>query len=169
MIVLRRDLAHHPAIRRLLPSVHRSLSRPKQRGFNVALVRSLKDVEVRTPAGVILGQAKGYNVDLDRMCRVMERVAVGFYFDHAKAKLPGNHVCRVYPLDGIEEAEFRPGTGLREVIDFARAGERRVWGNDVFTRWFNAATTPDGATASIFLLFGVAGFIAFTAPLASEK
>ncbi len=52
MIVMRHDVAGSEAGRRLLDSVHKALFRPRGRGFAVGLIRSARDVEIRTSGGL---------------------------------------------------------------------------------------------------------------------
>jgi hypothetical protein len=55
MIAMRHDVGENPAAAGVVASVHRSFSKPNKLRFNKALVRSIKQIDLQTAAGVYLG------------------------------------------------------------------------------------------------------------------
>lgn len=80
MLVMRRDVKH-PAVPKLLDTVHRGLGKPRKRGMLYGLLRSMRSVSVKTHAGLYIGRAMAYDVDLERLGRVADRI------DNIKAPL----------------------------------------------------------------------------------
>jgi hypothetical protein len=65
----------------------RSLTKPTKIGFRQALLRATKDVAMHTASGIYTGQGMAYDVDLDRLSKVIERTTRGLYFHEFGCRL----------------------------------------------------------------------------------
>lgn len=162
MVAMRRDVGGHPAASQVLKSVHRSFAKPNKWRFNQALLESVSEIEVLTPAGLYLGQATTCRVSLDRLCRVIKRTTLGLYFAEFGVRLPDNHGCKVYALDGFDRTDPGLTARLKRVIGYASQGKLRVFGDEVFMCF---AREVRDATVWIHLVYGRVGFLAITRPL----
>jgi hypothetical protein len=79
MLVLRSDLHEHPVASCLRASVIRSFHNPRQVGFRKAFLRTVRQTDLVTPAGLYIGSAPAYDVSNDRMHKVAERIVAGLY------------------------------------------------------------------------------------------
>lgn len=164
MLAVRNDIADHPAAAQVLPAVHRSFANPRKRGFNRAFAKSIRGIDIKTDAGLYLGTAPGYSVDLERFARVLRRTTIGLLYDHLEKRLPSGHNCIVYPLDGLSAKDLAPESPVRMLMDHALTGTPRVWGEKVFTRWYQELDDIQGATVWVFLIYSKVAFFAVTGP-----
>jgi hypothetical protein len=142
----------------------RSLTKPTKQRFTLALLRSVNDVAVHSPTGIYLGQRLAYDVDLDRLSRVIERSTLGLHLEEFKTRLPEGHRCKAYALDGFANASPAQARNVRTLWGHATSGQRRDLGVNVFTYWFRQLEGPERATLWAFVVYGGLGFIATTAP-----
>jgi len=161
MVTLRLDVAALPAVRDVLDAVHRALSRPEQRRLTTGLVRSLRDVELRTVAGLYLGRAKTYTADIKRLDNVIRRTMLGLYFHETGQRLPTECVATVFCVEGFAEANFDVQSAVVRLVDQAVMGKRRTFGDDVFSYWAQGFEEPH-ATLWLFALHRRVLFIGFT-------
>jgi len=159
MVTMRRDVAEHPAAAQVLEAVHRSFTKPKKRRFIQALLQSVHDVEILSPAGLYLGSGPSYQVDLDRLCRVIKRTTLGLYFKEFGVRLPNSHGCQVYAMDGFSRSDPSLNANLTRIIEQAVRGKSRVFGEKVFTYWVQQV---DDATVWLHLVYSRVAFLAFT-------
>jgi hypothetical protein len=160
MVTMRRDMANHQSAKRVLPSVLRSLAKPRKQGFTHALLNTIRHLEVQSKAGLYLGTAATFNVDLRRLGTVIERTTLGMLYDRVKARLPESYMCRTYVLGGIQED---PPEVLK-IARYAFSGERRTWGDGTFTAWFQRLQGPPLCTLWGFAVYDRAMFLAITGP-----
>jgi len=166
MITMRRDVADNPSATFAADAVHRSFTKPHKIGFTRALLESIKERPVYTPAGLYLGHATSYDVDLQRLCKVIERTTRGLYFHEFKARLPDGHRCVTYALDGFASADSKVNAKIGRVLDHALSGKERTFGNKTFTYWVQRIDGANFATLWAFLVYGCVRFLAFTMPWA---
>lgn len=159
MVTMRHDVAEHPAAAQVLEVVHRSLTKPHKRRFTQALLQSVREFEVRSPAGLYLGSGPSYQVDLDRLCRVIKRTTLGLYFKEFGVRLPDSHSCQVYAMDGFSRSDPGLNAKLTRIIEQALRGKSRVFGEKVFTYWVQQV---DDATVWLHLVYSRVAFLAFT-------
>ena len=157
MIAIRNDVGRHPAIAPVIGAIHRSFTKPSKIRFTGALLRSMKKSPVYSKAGLYLGHAPSYDVDLQRLCRVIERTTRGLYFSEFKVRLPDDHECKTYALDGFSN----DNPDVARLLAIALAGKQRTFGNDVFSFWVRQI---EPATLWAFVVYGRVGFMALTAP-----
>jgi hypothetical protein len=73
------------------------------------LVASMKKVELKSPAGIILGTAEAVLLNRERIDRVFKKIVCGLYFHHVGYRLPSDSSFRIYPhlnINGPEAVEF---------------------------------------------------------------
>jgi hypothetical protein len=137
--------------------------KPTKQRFTQALLRSVNDVAVHSPTGIYLGQRLAYDVDLDRLSKVIERSTLGLHLEEFKTRLPEGHRCKAYALDGFANASPAQTRKVRTLWGHATSGQRRDLGENVFTYWFRQLEGPERATLWAFMVYGSLGFIATTA------
>jgi hypothetical protein len=169
MVSMKSGTADNPSANAARDSALRSLTKPAKRRFSSALLSSTKDLAVHSAAGIYLGQKMSYDVDLGRLCNVIQRTTRGIYFHEFGQRLPDDHRCKAYALDGFDLAAPEILAQLRKLWGHAASGERKDLGENVFTYWMRKIAGPEGATAWDFVLYGSVAFLAFTGPKASPS
>ncbi|MDR3735416.1 MAG: hypothetical protein P4L10_07755 [Acidobacteriaceae bacterium] len=142
----------------------RAFSKPTKQRFTQAILRSFNDVEVHSPAGLYLGKRLVYNVDLTRLCKVIERTVLGLHLEEFKTRLPEGHQCKAYALEGFTEASLAATGNIKTLWKYATSGQRRDLGVNVFTYWVHEMQDTQGASLWAFVVYGSVGFLAITAP-----
>jgi hypothetical protein len=169
MISMKSDTADNPSASAARDSALRSLTKPAKRGFANALLGTTKDLPVYSPSGIYLGQKMSYDVDLNRLCNVIARTTYGLYLDKFGHRLSDDHRCKVYAIDGFDLAAPEILAQLQKLWGHAISGERRDFGENVFTYWVRKIDGPEGATTWNFVVYGSVAFLAFTGPRAKSS
>jgi len=164
MVSMRTGTADNASARAARDSALRSLTKLAKTRFAESLLRAVRESAVYSPAGIYLGQGLIYDVDLHRLCRVIERTTRGLYFHEFGEALPSNHRCKVYCIDGFDFAGPEVATEVQRFWRHAVSGERRDFGEAVFTYWVQRIAGPEDATLWGFLVYGSVAFLAFTVP-----
>ncbi len=86
-LVANRETAVHPAARNLWPSVIQSLKRPVTRAF----FENVREVELVSRGGLILGKAPASVVDRDQLQRIVAKIIRGLYWHEYYRRLPASH------------------------------------------------------------------------------
>lgn len=167
MIAMRRDVGDNPAAAFAREAVHRAFTKPNKIGFTHALLKSISEVPLHSAAGLYLGHATSYDVDLGRLCNVIERTTRGLYFHEFSVRLPDDNRCVTYALDGFATAGGEINAQIQRIWHHALSGKKRIFGHDVFAYWVQPIDIPT-ATVWAFLVYNCVGFIAFTVPRATN-
>lgn len=104
MISMRSGTADNPSASAARDSALRSLTKPAKRRFANSLLGSAKDFAVYSPSGIYLGQSMSYDVDLKRLCNVIERTTCGLFSHEFGQRLPDGDRCKAYAIDGFDLA-----------------------------------------------------------------
>jgi hypothetical protein len=79
----------------------RSLLRPEANGYRRAMMALTQPIEIRSPTGIILGTRLGYQVQYERIFRVVRRVVRGLFFHIAGYPLTSEYQPLVHSKDTI--------------------------------------------------------------------
>jgi hypothetical protein len=163
MISMNREVGDNPAAASARAAVHRSFTKPNKVAFTWALINSIKEIPVHSPGGLYLGHVASYDVDLNRLCNVIERTMRGLYFHEFKCRLADETKCVTYSLDGFVTADIENSASVQRLWQLALSGQKRMFGNNVFAYWFQSL---DAASATLwaFVVYGCSGFIVITRP-----
>jgi hypothetical protein len=165
MLVMRHDVASHPAAARLLDSVHRAFTRPEGRGLTTALLKTVREVEIRTlGSGLCLGQGATYQADVHRLDAVMRRTVRGLYFHEAGVRLPDTHHVTLFSVAGLQNPDADTEATLRRLVDLAVSGRIRVLGDMVFVYAFQTLADAEHCTLWVLLVYDRVVFVGFTGP-----
>jgi len=162
MVAMRHDVADHPAAKQVVEAVHRSYTKPKKKGFARALLNSVQFLDVHSKAGLYLGKAAAYDVDLDRLCRVTRRITLGLFYHELGFRLPDGYRCDIYTIDGFRQTDAESVANLKQLVDHALQPKPRIFGHKVFTYWFQRVNGAQFATLWAFLVYSRVAFLAFT-------
>jgi len=163
MLVMRHDVGSHSAFSDLWPVVYESLERRRNHGFTNALLQSTSQVEVRSPAGLALGQLPTYEVDLVRLDRVASRIATGLFYHEFGSRLPDDYGTVSYNKSGV--AGNLPGIqAIQALCAKLTTCQPKTIGSNVFSYWFQRTKEDLNASAWLFVFFGRVPFLCLTLP-----
>lgn len=164
VIAMRHDVGDHPAAKQIIESVLRSYAKPRKKRFAHALFNSVHELDLHTPAGIYLGKMPAYDVDLDRLCRVIRRITLGLFYHHTGSRLPDDHCCQVYAIAGFRNFDVVSTAALNRLVEQALRPTPRIFGHKVFTYWAQRVGGNPLATLWAFLVYSRVAFLAFTGP-----
>ncbi|HEY2851213.1 MAG TPA: hypothetical protein VGJ18_00100 [Gemmatimonadaceae bacterium] len=156
VLLMRRDVGDHPAAAQLITKLHQSWERPEGQGLARFFANNVRDVEVRTPGGLIVERAPGFTVDNTRLARVLERITRGLYFREKGERVRGTHRVIVNPA--FERDQPSIAAALRYVT-----GRDPVKIGDVFWYAWNAASDEPSTTIWLMVFYDAVPFVALTA------
>lgn len=101
MLAMNKEIFNHPDVQGVLPKIHRALAKPEKRNFTKNLLKSIKEVEIVTDSGILLGKGATYDVDKFRLDKVVERTVKGLYWYERKVVFPYDGIMKSYLLDNM--------------------------------------------------------------------
>lgn len=153
---LRADVADHPAASQILPIVQRSFARPRGRAKLAALLATVTEVNLKSPAGLFLGRGATYEIDFGRVDRFLTRTVRGLFYHEQRQPLPSD--TRISVALGFAEK-----TALQESVAPMIAGRPVVTkGAGVFRYVWNHVEGDTTATAWVLEFFDRVAFAAIT-------
>lgn len=137
-------------------SVKRTVAHNKK--LNRFLREKAKKVEIRTPGGIILGDACGLPFPSKELKLMCERVIKGLFYHHKKYKIPNDSELSVYLPSDINEG----------VLELVKDSQLKIIGNDrEFIYCYGAAN--DHAFASTWVLLFYKRFLAVGFVIPKDK
>jgi len=167
-LVMRYDIADHPAASKLLESIYRSLARPQKRGMLNKLVRGMRKIPVHSPGGLFLGHAAEYDVDLGRLGKVTNRIVMGLFLKEFGQRLASTHDVRSFAETGLRDINSELRTNLTNMVSALHSRPSRTIGDKVFEYTFQATLEDANTTAWLFRFFEAESFLCLTAPKDSK-
>ena len=164
MISMRHDTGDHPAVKKILPSIYRSLQKPRKKGFQQALFNSMGAMDVVSGAGVSLGTAQGYDVDLARLDRVAARLTTGLFYHQFGKRIPSDFHVTAYSADGLENVDADAKTRVINIFDEVTRNEPHIFGDGVFAYWFQQVQGHDTMGAWVLAFYQRVGFLCLVTP-----
>jgi len=161
---IRHDTAEHPNAAKVWPTALRGLVKPQKRRMHAAFRKGMKELSVSTPAGIYLGQATSYSVDLGRLNRVICRVIRGLFFHHTDRILDGDYRAISYAIEGIDGSSAENVAALRSVIQPLLLKDPIVIGQNVFSYRFQIVEDDDNASGWLLSIYEKVHFLGITVP-----
>ncbi len=163
---MRHDVADQPDVSGgVLDSVMRSLGRPAARGFAQSLFNTIREVPVKTPAGLYLGNVGTYAVDGERIARVIERTVRGLFFHHTRQVLGAEYGVKAFERSLVDwrVIEREQVEALQRTEAALAASEQTDIGNAFqYSKWF--AEQDARVSAWRFRIYRAVIFLAITGP-----
>ena len=163
ILVIRHDAGEHLQARRSWEALFRSLQRPEARGLRASFLNSVHPVSFISPRGLYKGAAVAYDVDLERVNRVLTRIVKGLFFHEMGYRLPDTHEVFTAidpPVDLERERdtnEFRVFAALltRPIIEI---------GDGVFSYRFLSSGEDSDSTVWLLTFYGAILAVGLTLP-----
>jgi hypothetical protein len=165
VMVWKETAGSHPEATKIRDSVFRGLAMPKKATFARRLLAGLQDVDLKTPAGLHAGRATGFDVDLARLDRVVERVTRGLYW-HSRGhrRLPSDHTVTVWSEHGLRGLQPKDASDLRRtLVEPILNNPPRSIARGVLRYWY-AEGDLEHVTGWLLEFYGDVRFVAFTVP-----
>jgi len=157
------DQSHgHPDVNGNLPAIISSLARPQAKGMKGRLMTDSHDVDLVTPSGIYLGRGMAFDVDLKRICRVVERIVRGLYFRDVGQCLPKDHDVLVVTNEHLRDqgADYVQECTKTVIEPLARITPKII-GQNTFSYRF---TVVEPASVWGLVFYNAIQFLAITGP-----
>ncbi|MBI2470240.1 MAG: hypothetical protein HYV59_03235 [Planctomycetes bacterium] len=164
MISMRHDTGDHPAVKKILPTIYRSLQKPTKKGFQQALFNSMGDLDIVSGGNIYLGTAPGYDVDLRRLDRVAARITAGLYFYEFGNRVPGNLHVTAYSTSGLDNVNSDAKARVFNIFNKVTRNQPRVFGENVFAYWFQQVQGHDTMSAWVLAFYERVEFLCLVTP-----
>lgn len=165
VLIQRNDVPDSPAIREIRDTTLRSLEKPFKSGFRNAFLKTTKYIELFTKGGIYLGKGVSYQVDLDRLNRVAERIIRGLFFHHKHYRLPNNYKVSALETTGIRLSSKEEALSIADTIKRTIAGRRaNIIDKEIFSYFFIFAEDEPNVSEWLLLFFRKIIFWGVTLP-----
>lgn len=169
-VCLRDDVGHHPDARTNWQTIFRSLKRDKSAGLARQVLSDIRYMDLKTPSGLYLGKRMAYDVDMNRIRRVVERVVRGLYFAESGNPLGLSNEVRVYEGEDLARQPRGVLKQLQQTILIPLAGlPPTVIGDGVFLYSYQIMKENSSYSVWAISFYGRLPFLAMTGPHLSLK
>ena len=151
----------HPDVNGNLPSVLKALTRPEASGLKQALLNDWRNVDVTTKGGIFLGRRTAFEVDMNRIARVVQRIVRGLYYHEVNTPLSGG--VKIVSNENLSEQEPDVIRDMEEtIIKPLAAVVPKIIGRDAFSyrHWISPIDPAVSVWGLIF--FSNVQFVALT-------
>jgi hypothetical protein len=156
IVLMRQDVGDSPAGSRLLPSLFRDLERKESMGLSKRIIRTMREEEVRTPQGIILGKTPVYEAENIRLERTIKRIAYAFTYHVTGETLPDNYEIFVHTTLETDKAF------VEMIAPVLKGRTRTSIGGDVFS-YTSASVAEDRFSALwLFVFYDRVPYVAIT-------
>ena len=164
VISMRHDSGDHPAVKKILPSIYRSLQKSNKKGFQQALFNSMCDLDITSRGGISLGTAPGYDVDLHRLDRVAARITTGLYFHEIGTRVPDNRHVKAYSASGLTHVDSDTSARIIDICDKVGRNPPKVFGENIFAYWFQQVHGDPTMSAWVLAFYEKVVFLCLVTP-----
>ncbi len=164
MLAIRHDAGTTPEGHKLWETIKRSLTRSQAQGLTNSLVIATHQKDVITEGGLFIGTAHAYQVDSERIRRVIARTTRGLYFTHFGRPIPYQDIVRVYADDDLR-GHPQLESYLAELITAVTHSEKQCVGDgSVFEYYFKPIADHPTASAWVLSFYRSVFFVALNHP-----
>jgi hypothetical protein len=150
--------------RELQAKVMRGFAHHGRGGPTADIVRTMREVELRSPAGLVVGRTGAFEPNINKLERVCSQIVRGLYSFHAGTRLPDSHAVVAYIIAAFTPQDSEQSEAIEQLIAIGLGGNVRELG-DVFT--FDYRLIEPGSSAWVMQFYG--GFAAIASTLKREN
>ncbi len=164
-LIVREELSTHPDILNMQPLVMRSLLKPQKAGMFGEFINSLRLIEQVTPSGVFVKRTLGFEADMIRIRRVVQRTLNGLFYFHKKHRVPEGYDTLIFNEESLQQWPAEKVRYLTEtIIEPLLSTNAVAIGDGAFCYRF--CYHPDHQNSTVWILdfYRRARFIGLTVP-----
>lgn len=163
-LALRASASESEDVKAITPKILRSLERPEASGMNKSFFDDLLPVEMRTKSGLYVGQSGAYQVDIERLIRIAERIVRGLIWHETKSRVDDRYEMVTHTEETLHQvSQEHKQFIVSKIISPLANRQAKVIGNDVFCYRFQ---TFERLSASAWLIhfYKSTGFLSVVRP-----
>ncbi len=150
----------NPSARELQSKVIRGFARHGRGGPTADIVGTMREVELRSAAGLFVGTTGAFDPNIDKLEHVCSQIVRGLYWSHAGTRLPETHGVGAYIVAAFTPKNAEQRESIEQLIALGLGGNTRELG-DVFKFDYRLM----GAGSSAWVMQFYEGFVAIAATL----
>ena len=154
---IRRDIPDSPALEEARQATIRALSYPAAIGAARSLIAKTREVDLVTASGMFIGRGAKYDVDMPRMCAVVERTIKGVHFKMLGKRLAEAHSLRVFSCEMLSVGDLL--RVQQTIINTAINTQPLVAVRDVVCVWRAPVDTDPESGGWVLLFYGHVPFV----------
>ncbi len=160
----------HPDAKGQRDASLRSLTRPEAKGLKRSLLSNVRRIQLATPSGIYVGSTLGFDVDLDRIHRVVERIVRGLFFHETNQRLKEGYEVCAYSNDSLRHLNQDDLERLRQTIllPLAQTQPKEI-GKDLFSYRFQQVEEDPHFSAWALSFYNRVPFFAMTGPCPPKR
>lgn len=159
------QVGDHPGAKVNRDIVFRSLNRIEALGLRKSFLSDIRMVQPRTQAGLYLGKKFAFDVDLQRIHRVVERTVRGLFFHETGQRLCPEYDVAIHSNDTLSENSANFLEELRKTILLPLAQiPPKVIGDEVFMYRFHVTQEDPFVSVWALTFYQSVPFLALTGP-----
>jgi len=164
-LIVREELSDHPDVLKMQPVVMRSFLKPQKTGMRVEFLKSIRLIEQVTPAGIFIKQKLGFEADMVRIRRVVQRTVNGFFYYHKHHRVPVGYDTLIFNEESLQNWPVNDLNYFNETLLKPLLATNAVTlGKGVFSYRFGFNTEDQNSTVWVLDFYGRARFFGLTLP-----
>jgi len=162
---LRIDIFTHPDAFRNWKSVKRSLYNPQKENFKQVFLNTLQKINIYTKEGIFISETGIYEVDIQRIKRVVERTVKGLFYHEMKTRLSDNYEVTVFSSSEMTYFPSDVHNFLEsEVFPLLISIKPKVIGRNVFSYRSFFADNDTNLSVWLLIFYKTEAFLCWTLP-----
>ena len=144
VLVLRADAGYDPKAEQVGDVVLRSFGRSEAKGKLRTLLSNTEEVEIQSEGGLFLGTTGLYQVDQERITRVVRRIVRGLFFYHFQRRVPVDYEVTTQLLADVDPSNPEQVDSCHRIVTILQEQRIHKIGTSEFEYRFTAlADCPD--------------------------
>ena len=128
-------------------------------GPTKSILKTMRRVEMRSPAGLVIGKTGSFEPDVGNLERVCSQIVRGLYWQHSGERLLETHSVGAYLVSAYTPTDDEQRESIQQLISIGLGGNYRQLG-DVFE--YDYRLVEAGASAWVMQFYGTFVAIAVT-------
>jgi hypothetical protein len=162
-LVLRENVPQSPEGEQLFQSILRGFFRPESKRFKNELFSRIGETELIIEPNIYIGKSPAYDVDLNRLTNVTNRIIKGLFFYETKERVSDEYEVKSFAVSGFQPSAYEK---VKKIIDILICRPAKYIGKkEIFTYWHFQAEDNPSITVWLLLFFKTTSFLGFTIPV----
>ena len=162
MLSMKDDVYTQPGVEQLWQTSYRGLKRPTKQGMVRSLSKNFQYGPTYNQSGIYLGCKGTYNVDLERLDRVIERIIKGLFFHHYGKPLPKEYSAKSFSVDGLIDHSVWKLPDTKLILKEIKRYRSINIGDNVFAYKFFRLQEDENVTFWLITFYSRVNFLGFT-------
>jgi len=160
ILSIRMDVHEHPDAKQNWKAIFESLRRLSNYKYVKYLFNERRKVDLFSRSGLYIGDTIAVKFDMDRLCKVVNRIIKGLFFLHMGAIIPAEYTITIYPIEGLNISLRDYKKDLKDFFLKFKNIEPIIIGNNVFLYKYLVASDDKYSSAWLLMFYGKVMFFA---------